>query len=47
MHLLSREAEKAGRGGLRPAVPTLGRLGVEVGQKLKTRTDDMREFQLA
>lgn len=31
MHLLSREAEKAGKGGLRPAVPTLGRLGVGVG----------------
>lgn len=44
MPLLSRAAEKAWKGGLRPAVPTLGRLG-EGGQKLKAGTDDVREFK--
>lgn len=34
MHLLPREAEKAWKGGLRPVVPTLGRLE-EGGQKLQ------------
>lgn len=44
MHLLPREAEKAWKGGLRPVVPTLGRLEEE-GRSFKARTDDVREFK--